>query len=187
MYLCRLSSNPAASIVFSSMSVFDILRSQLHSTFFFLSSMVQGIDRCTLSDSNINIYLAKVSLDRVNDFLHDTELLDVYAEKVDPQISHGHEQDLEGVIGFKDASFTWSAETNGSATPSQRSFKLQIQGELFFQRNCINLIVGPTWVKKWFETFFFSVLIMCSGSGKTSILMALLGKYWSHYPISLAQ
>lgn len=33
----------AASIVFSSMAVFDILRNQLHSTFFYLSSMIQGI------------------------------------------------------------------------------------------------------------------------------------------------
>lgn len=96
--------------------------------------------------ANTDNYVAKVSLDRVNDFLHKTELLDAYSAKADPQISHDHGQDLEGVIGFKDASFAWTAETNGSATPSQRLFKLKVQGELRFQRNRINLIVGPTLV-----------------------------------------
>jgi type II secretory ATPase GspE/PulE/Tfp pilus assembly ATPase PilB-like protein len=55
-------------------------------------------------------------------------------------------------IGFNNAVFSWSSDDK---TPS---FLLRIEDQLFFKRNCINLIVGPT------------------GSGKTSILMALLGK-----------
>lgn len=42
-----------ASVVFSSMVVFDILREQLHMSIWTLSTAVQG----------------KVSLDRINDFL----------------------------------------------------------------------------------------------------------------------
>jgi type II secretory pathway predicted ATPase ExeA len=61
-------------------------------------------------------------------------------------------------IGFGAASFVWSSDTNGSLTPSKRNFVLEIAGELIFKRGGINLIIGPT------------------GSGKTSLLMALLGR-----------
>lgn len=44
-----------ASKVFSSMTVFDMLREQLHMVFFYVNQVVSG----------------KVSIDRVNDFLHD--------------------------------------------------------------------------------------------------------------------
>jgi ABC-type multidrug transport system fused ATPase/permease subunit len=65
------------------------------------------------------------------------------------------------IVGFKDATFAWSADSNaydGTQTPSRRNFALHVDGELFFKRGAINLIVGPT------------------GSGKTSMLMALLGE-----------
>lgn len=66
-------------------------------------------------------------------------------------------------IGFKDAHFTWSGEdiVDGAETPSRRKFVLRIDGELAFQRGSVNLVIGPT------------------GSGKTSLLMALLGEM--HY------
>lgn len=68
-------------------------------------------------------------------------------------------------IGFHAASFTWSASADGSLTPSKRKFVLRVEGDLQFVPDKINLIVGPT------------------GSGKTSILMALLGEM--HYiPLS---
>ena len=65
------------------------------------------------------------------------------------------------VIGIRDASFTWSNENDGSMTPgpNRRNFTLRIDDELVFKRGKVNLIVGPT------------------GSGKTSLLMALLGMY----------
>jgi hypothetical protein len=66
----------------------------------------------------------------------------------------------EGVVGLREATFSWSNETDGSLTPSRRSFTLKIEGELMFKQGCVNLIIGPT------------------GSGKTSLLMALLG--WLH-------
>ena len=54
------------------------------------------------------------------------------------------------VIGFRDAIFSWSKDATST-------FKLRIAGELFFKPG-INLITGPT------------------GSGKSSLLMALLGE-----------
>jgi len=66
-----------------------------------------------------------------------------------------HNQD----IGFRNATFTWSNDSeDGSMTPSRRRFQLKVEEELLFKRGCFNLIVGPT------------------GCGKTSMLMALLSE-----------
>ena len=67
----------------------------------------------------------------------------------------GHSKEF----GFSQATFSWSNDVvvDGSQTPSKREFLLRIDDELHFRRNCINLVIGPT------------------GSGKTSLLMALLG------------
>ena len=108
---------------------------------------------------------AKVSIDRVNNFLNDTELLDQFtdkdalsAEAVVPPPSGEPE-----VIGIRGAAFTWSNENDGALTPgpNRRNFTLRIEDEVVFKRGKINLIVGPT------------------GAGKTSLLMALLGEL--HY------
>ncbi|KAI9449923.1 hypothetical protein BJY52DRAFT_1192187 [Lactarius psammicola] len=151
------------STVFSSMAVFDLLRDQLHTIFWMIPMFIQG----------------RVSLDRVNDFLHDTELLDEFADaekgskRVMPTDASQFDQD---VIGFQNASFTWSNDdADGTLTPSLRRFTLRVHGELLFKRGCFNLIIGPT------------------GSGKTSLLMALLGEMhfvpmspdsWYHLPRS---
>ncbi|KAK0198511.1 hypothetical protein F5146DRAFT_1100167 [Armillaria mellea] len=133
-----------ASKVFSSMSVFDMLRDQLHMVFNSITDTMTG----------------KVSLDRLTDFLRNTELLDSFTEKetaIDLLAA-----DSDGVdssqIGFRNASFVWSNDVDGSLTPSKRKFMLKIDDDLIFQRDRINLVVGPT------------------GSGKTSLLMALLGE-----------
>ncbi|KAF9479224.1 multidrug resistance-associated ABC transporter [Pholiota conissans] len=122
-----------ASKVFSSMSVFETLRNALHRSSWIFSQLVKG----------------KVSLDRVGNFLREAELLDEYQIDRNAQLVRASEH--EDVIGFRDALFTWS-------TKNDAAFKLKIEGDLFFKRNAINLIIGPT------------------GSGKTSILMALLGE-----------
>ncbi|KAF8157929.1 multidrug resistance-associated ABC transporter [Crassisporium funariophilum] len=131
-----------ASKIFSSMTVFSMLRMQLFRITWQMTQMIQG----------------KVSLDRLTDFLQNTELLDSFADskakKIVPIPSV-----QEDKFGFRNAAFSWSAESsNGSSTPSRRSFSLYVKDELLFRRGCINLIVGPT------------------GSGKTSMLMALLGE-----------
>lgn len=86
------------------------------------------------------------------------ELLDLFTKQDDiiPGPVDGHTED----IGFGSADFTWSAE-EGSATPSKRRFRLSVDGDLVFKKGGFNVIVGPT------------------GSGKTSILIALLGEM--HY------
>ncbi|KAI9435350.1 hypothetical protein H4582DRAFT_2112394 [Lactarius indigo] len=144
-----------------SIGLFDLLTNQLHTIFQMIPVFIQ----------------ARVSLDRVNDFLHDTELLDEFADAdmaseraMLTDVSH-FDQD---VIGFQNASFTWSNDgADGTLTPSRHRFTLHVQGELLFKRGCFNLIIGPT------------------GSGKTSLLMALLGEMhfvpmtpnsWYHLP-----
>ncbi|EED85726.1 predicted protein [Postia placenta Mad-698-R] len=103
---------------------------------------------------------AKVSLDRLNEFLQTTELLDEFEEQ---QEAHASASMLKNdvpsdVIGFRDATFTWTAEDSLSSStgPPGRNFTLRIKDELVFKQGRINLIIGPT------------------GSGKTSLLMALL-------------
>ncbi|KAJ7634724.1 P-loop containing nucleoside triphosphate hydrolase protein [Roridomyces roridus] len=131
------------SIVFSTLPVFDILRNQLHMANY---RLIQFID-------------AKVSIDRINDFLHNTELLDTFAESEETAEFLAEETPAESeMIGFRDASFTWSNDSDGTVTPSRRKFVLRIDEELLFKRGCINLVLGPT------------------GAGKTSLLMALLGE-----------
>ncbi len=111
--------------------------------------------------------------------LWQTELLDEFAD-----VKKGSERVMltdashfdQDVIGFQNASFTWSNDdASGTLTPSRRRFTLRVQGELLFKRGCFNLIIGPT------------------GSGKTSLLMALLGEMhfvplspdsWYHLPRS---
>ncbi|KAJ7449230.1 hypothetical protein FB451DRAFT_754458 [Mycena latifolia] len=138
----------SASKVFSSMAVFDLLRAQLFFTFYCVTMVVN----------------AKVSLDRLNDFLHNTELLDSFTSKDTPESLVPNEfvpdEPASDLIGFRDAIFSWSKgdEADGRLTPSSRRFRLKIEGELFFKPGGINLVVGPT------------------GSGKTSLLMALLGE-----------
>ncbi len=64
-------------------------------------------------------------------------------------------------IGFRSATFAWDAENSdggGSYTPSRGKFLLKIEDGLSFRKGMINVIIGPT------------------GSGKTSVLMALLSE-----------
>ncbi|KAJ6612668.1 multidrug resistance-associated ABC transporter [Mycena sp. CBHHK59/15] len=128
------------SMVFSTMPVFEMLRMQLHMANF---RIIQFVD-------------AKVSLDRINDFLHNTELLDTFTENEETSEFLPPQASTE--IGFRDASFTWSKESDGATTPSRHKFVLRIEDELLFKRGCVNLVLGPT------------------GSGKTSLLMALLSE-----------
>ncbi|PPQ73485.1 hypothetical protein CVT26_010187 [Gymnopilus dilepis] len=101
----------------------------------------------------------KVSLERIGEFLNKTELLDHFEEKTEPGGTATVAEDHEEEIGFNNATFAWSNDVeDGTQTPSARTFRLRIDGKLTFKKGCINLIVGPT------------------GSGKTSILMALLGE-----------
>ncbi|EJT98573.1 P-loop containing nucleoside triphosphate hydrolase protein [Dacryopinax primogenitus] len=134
-----------ASRVFSSMVVFDSMRTQLHICFWEIPVIIA----------------ARVSLDRVNEFMHkassQTELLDRYTpSNVAALAITAGPSDAE-VVGFHNATFTWNDVKQGTPTPGRRNFRLHLE-DLIFKPNTVNLIVGPT------------------GSGKTSILMALLGE-----------
>lgn len=63
----------------------------------------------------------------------------------------------DSVIGFHNASFTWSANSGATATPSSRVFRLRAV-DIKFKTGVLNLVVGPT------------------GCGKTSVLLGLLGE-----------
>ncbi|KAJ3910566.1 P-loop containing nucleoside triphosphate hydrolase protein [Lentinula edodes] len=104
---------------------------------------------------------AKVSMDRIHKFLQSTELLDSFESSgTTVQVSN---EEYSDKIGFHNASFTWSKSTDGTATLS-RNFVLTVTGDLHFKPNALNLVVGPT------------------GSGKTSLLLALLGEAVSVNP-----
>ncbi|KAL0565313.1 hypothetical protein V5O48_016710 [Marasmius crinis-equi] len=135
-----------ASKVFSSMVVFGKFQSQLANLLWTLNQSMT----------------AKVSLDRITDFLYDTELLDSYSkDKSKPnnvaEVRAENEDERSKDIGFRSASFSWSL-SQGSETPNKRRFVLRIDGELLFKQGSFNLVIGPT------------------GCGKTSLLMALLSE-----------
>ncbi|CAE6479744.1 unnamed protein product [Rhizoctonia solani] len=130
-----------AATVFSSIGVFDVLRNQLHMLFWHIPMTIQ----------------AKVSLDRINDFIQNTELLDSFNDKEGPVILDPNPP-ASDAIGFRNATFTWTRQVPGTPTPSRRNFRLHIDEEVLFRRGKINMVVGPT------------------GCGKTSLLMALLGE-----------
>ncbi|KIJ34155.1 hypothetical protein M422DRAFT_35218 [Sphaerobolus stellatus SS14] len=132
-----------AATVFTALTVFSILQDQVRRVFFFVPAIIRG----------------KVSLDRINDFITNTELLDVYTPESEASIALSS-QEASGDIGFRSARFSWSveADSGGAVTPSRRRFRLDVQNELLFKEGKINIIVGPT------------------ASGKTSMLMALLGE-----------
>ncbi len=99
-------------------------------------------------------------MERINRFLRESELLDKYTAKKNVDDDHptenGHvlaHRFLETQIGFQPARFTWANDS----TQDDRHFMLKIEHKLTFEENKLNVIYGPT------------------ASGKTSMLMALLG------------
>ncbi|KAJ7246497.1 multidrug resistance-associated ABC transporter [Mycena rebaudengoi] len=123
------------SIVFSSIAVFDSLGYKIRLFLFYLNNTITG----------------KVSLDRVNAFLHETELLDVFTA---PTSESHRDSPHERGIGFHNATFAWAAEQIDDQPT--RPFKLRIDDLIF--RPGLNIVTGP------------------SASGKTSLLLALLGE-----------
>ncbi|CAK5274929.1 unnamed protein product [Mycena citricolor] len=121
-----------ASKVFASINLFDLIGFALSQVTYYAESAVQ----------------AKVSLDRIDTFLHETDLLD-----------DGDVDELEGdEIGFRNVAYAWSETATSDLARHERQFILRIEDEILFKRGKINAVVGPT------------------GSGKTSLLMALLGE-----------
>ncbi|KAF7304266.1 hypothetical protein HMN09_00827900 [Mycena chlorophos] len=147
----------SASKVFSSMAVFEMLLGQIGFAIFCIRFTTRG----------------KVSLDRVDEFLSQTELLDSFAKEA---VVEAMDEPPSDLIGFQDAHFTWSrdapSEADGTATPSRR-FVLKVPGELLFKRGAINLVVGPTGSVGCSSPVSHPLIMQ---QGKTSLLMALLGE-----------
>ncbi|KAJ3824262.1 P-loop containing nucleoside triphosphate hydrolase protein [Lentinula raphanica] len=123
------TSDLFSSAVFSSMAVFEMLRARIRQVAINILPLIQG----------------KVALDRIDDFLRKTELIDDFA-----QHHSTNSVSNPSLIGFRNSEFRWLG--------SSHDFALKFEGEVQFRPRCINLIVGPT------------------GSGKTSLLLALLGE-----------
>lgn len=104
-----------------------------------------------LGDMIAHVQESKVSIDRVEEFLNEEE-----TEKYE-QLRHNNvDENGKKIIGFKDATFSWGGKesTPEAVSTAYRLMDLDIE----FEIGKLNIIAGPT------------------GSGKTSLLMALLGE-----------
>lgn len=105
-----------------------------------------------LGDMVAHVQESAVSVNRVEEFLNEEE-----TEKYE-QLRHGAvDEDGNEMIGFKDATFSWGATNEVVADDCTAAFRL-MDMDIKFSIGQLNIIAGPT------------------GSGKTSLLMALLGE-----------
>lgn len=105
------------------------------------------------ADTLARIQSSKVSVDRIEEFLAEGET-DKYRQLEDS--GRYSDEGNTNKIGFDKATFTWNMDLVGSPS-SERPFTLK-NVDVNFNIGSLNLIVGPT------------------GSGKSSMLMALLGE-----------
>lgn len=104
-----------------------------------------------LADMVAHVQECKVSVDRVEEFLNEDE-----TEKYLQLSKTGKDGKSDTLIGFEDATLTWGSK--GAADSSDTKAFRMIDLNIKFSTGNLNLVVGPT------------------GSGKTSLLMALLGE-----------
>lgn len=103
------------------------------------------------ADMLAHVQESKVSVDRVEEFLSEDE-----TQKYSQLIQNEKDEMGEPKIGFENATFTWGGK---ESQPGKESAAFQlIDVDLKFHVGKLNVIAGPT------------------GSGKTSLLMALLGE-----------
>ncbi|EAW12711.1 putative ABC bile acid transporter [Aspergillus clavatus NRRL 1] len=127
------------SVAFPALSMFSLLRVPLDQ----------------LADMVAHVQESKVSLDRVDKYLHEEE-----TEKY-IQLSRSANLDITPKIALENATLSWGTPQKDSSrqgtTDSREAFRL-INIDVEFRVGKLNIIAGPT------------------GSGKTSLLMALLGE-----------
>ncbi len=104
-----------------------------------------------LADMIAHVQESKVSVDRVDEFLSEDE-----TEKYEQLSGEGKDDSGNPIIGFDEATLTWGGKDTQDLD-GQRAFRM-IDMDLRFIVGQLNIISGPT------------------GSGKTSLLMALLGE-----------
>lgn len=105
-----------------------------------------------LADMVAHVQESKVSVDRVEAFLREDET-DKYLQMKKSMQASPHETR----IALEHATLTWASISNENSKPDSSSFRL-IDMDVDFIVGKLNVIAGPT------------------GSGKTSLLMALLGE-----------
>ena len=104
-----------------------------------------------LGDMIAHVQESKVSIDRVEEFLMEEE-----TEKYEQLGEENSDERGNKVIGFRDATFIWGSKSAVGKDGSMAFRLLDLNVE--FRAEQLNLITGPT------------------GSGKSSMLMALLGE-----------
>ncbi|KAL7922508.1 multidrug resistance-associated protein [Trichoderma austrokoningii] len=123
------------SVAFTAISLFMLLRVPLD----------------LLGDMFAHVQEAKVSIDRVEEYLMEEE-----TEKYKQLGLDNVDEDGKKHIGFRDATLIWGGK-DSVAEDGSRAFRL-LDLDIDFQIGKLNIIAGPT------------------GSGKTSMLMGLLGE-----------
>ncbi|TDL15052.1 P-loop containing nucleoside triphosphate hydrolase protein [Rickenella mellea] len=133
-----------ASVAFTAVSIFNSLTKQMFNVAWQLPQVLR----------------IKVSMDRFNEFFHETELLD-NSSATDKDSVIASPAPNPDVIGFNACTFSWT-DINKSqpVKPATRIFRLHFEGDMIFKSGGVNLILGPT------------------AAGKTSLLMALLGEMY---------
>jgi len=104
-----------------------------------------------IGDMLAHVWESKVSIDRIEEFLAEEE-----TEKFEQLGQDNTDESGKRVIGFRDATFIWGSKT-AVADDGSMAFRL-LDLNIDFKLGKLNIITGPT------------------GSGKTSMLMALLGE-----------
>ncbi|KAG9314718.1 hypothetical protein JVU11DRAFT_5527 [Chiua virens] len=160
---------PLANILIT-YSVYTLVARQKLTAFIVFSSIpvmdILQFQLHSVSESIPRFIQAKVALDRINTFLSNDDTVYEVAE-IDHNIAHPEDDNdaTLDTIGISHATFSWTRSESGTGTPRTRSkrFTLRVHDDLVFQQGTLNLVTGPT------------------GSGKTSLLMALLGEM-HYYP-----
>jgi ABC-type multidrug transport system fused ATPase/permease subunit len=104
-----------------------------------------------LADMVAHVQESKVSVDRIEEYLNEPE-----TEKYAQLVTHKKDENGQPIIGFTNGTFSWGGKDMKDKA-SADAFKL-MDLDVQFRVGKLNVVVGPT------------------GSGKTSLLMALLGE-----------
>lgn len=125
-YTLIFKNKLTAATVFTSMTVFELLKGQMFMAFFFVSQFVTSY----------------VSLKRINKFLHESEMIDEYSVAAPIEVTSPAklEAENEGLIRLHDATFAWGED---SSNENIINFRLRIP-DVTFEKGKINLITGPT-------------------------------------------
>ncbi len=112
-----------AATVFSSLSVFELIREQMF--------MVTWLANTSIT--------AAVSIKRLNEYLNKTELLDRFEQDRETKDAPTPNAPTDRV-SVKDASFTWNKPDSQAVV---RNFRLKID-DLQFEQGKLNIVAGPT-------------------------------------------